>query len=97
MNENRYNLIKEIEKQYGDVTTSDPMKNWDSEKEEKLHQDLKTKSIKKYINSKSKKEPEKKEIISCNNCKKGFSPRYIDQIHIKKYGLCFDCYTKAHF
>lgn len=96
MNNNLYELLKEIEKQYGSKTIEDINKTLEPEKEAVYQEDIKKYYIKKY--KKSKEKQEKVNVIkSCEECGVIFSPKFIDQVHIKKFGLCYKCYIKHHF
>ena len=98
MKEKDYMLLKEIEKRYGEAAIANPLKDWNEDKEEELKKEIQEKTLENYKNSKKKKEVIEREPTSgCQECGKILSPKFIDQIHIKKYGLCFGCYTKRHY
>lgn len=97
MNDNNsYEILKEIEKQYGSKAVEDINKTLEPDKEKVFEEDKKKYYIKKYKKSKEKQE-RVNNIEGCGKCGVIFSPKFIDQVHIKKFGLCYKCYIEHHF
>lgn len=101
-------LLVEIEKKFGSITTQEPLKNWNDNKERDFQNQIKQKQKEKYLRDKERQKIEKdgilipkdhvehpkSELSSCSSCQMKYSVSFKDQVYIKKFGICYKCYIK---